>query len=55
MAKKSIVPIINVSNVLKYAPMSKNTVKNKSRLELLSEIAYEQNTDVDRLVWYFAK
>jgi len=50
-----MVLIINVSNILKYSPMRNDTVKNRRRLDILSDIANETNTDIDKIVWYFSK
>jgi len=48
------VPFIKVVDVL-YKPMSHNTYKNRNRMDILSDLAYELDIDIERLTWEFGK
>jgi len=47
-------PLINISHIMVYRPLSKNTAKNRYRLQKLSDIANERGIDTVGLMEDFA-
>jgi len=51
---RSHLPLININSVVTYNPLSKNTSKNRYRLDKISDLANQENIDVDDLLKDFA-
>jgi len=50
-----IVPVINISNVVQYKPLSRNTKGTRRILDDISDMAYDLNVPQEKILYMFAK